>query len=129
MDPSLPEADDQNRIVTATSSAAAHSYAEAGYTTMLDGIYGPWFLEIVQANAPGADLHYLVLRADLETSLQRAVGRADEPTTEDVVRRMHGHFDQLGQYEKFVIDTTSSTPEEITAHVVDRVASGDLTLT
>lgn len=124
-DPSLPGSEAQNDVVTRISVAAAAGYAANGYTTMLDGIYGPWFLEAVQAAAGEAEVHYIVLRADLTTSLQRAVGREDEPTTEDIVRRMHGHFDQLAQYERFVIDTTSTTPENVCTEALRRIEAGE----
>lgn len=124
-DPSLPGSEDQNDIVTRISVAAAAAYSNHGYTTMLDGIYGPWFLEAVQAAAGDTELHYIVLRADLATSLERAVGREDEPTTEELVRRMHGHFDQLAQYERFVIDTTSTTPEQACAEALRRIEAGE----
>lgn len=125
-DPSTPESNEQNQIVVDISTRAACGYAQAGYTTVLDGVYGPWFLERVSAvtNDCGlvpSDVHYVVLRADLDTSLDRAIGRSDSPAPEQVVRKVHGDFDQLGQFESHVVDTTRSTPAQVTAEVLRRV--------
>lgn len=127
-DPSLPESNEQNQLVVDISTEAAARYAHAGYTTVLDGIYGPWFLDRVTSCAAGLEIHYVVLRADLETSVDRAVNRSDTPTPERVVRVMHEHFDELAQYEKFVVDTSSATPAEVTAQVLDGITSGSYRL-
>jgi len=128
-DPSTIEADQQNQIVVKISSQAACGYADAGYTTILDGIYGPWFLSEVQAAIGECDLHYVVLRADLQTSLDRT-SNSDEPgASEAVVRTMHEQFDELAQYEDFVVDTTNATPDEVTAEVLRRVEAGTARIT
>jgi tRNA uridine 5-carbamoylmethylation protein Kti12 len=127
-DPSTPEANEQNQLVVDISTRAACGYAAAGYTTILDGIYGPWFLDRVQAIADGCEIHYVVLRADLETSIDRAVNRSETPAPEAVVRKMHEHFDELAQFEPHVVDTTTSTPDEVTAEVLRRVSSGEAQL-
>ena len=71
------------------------------------------------------ELHYVVLRCDLDTALYRAIKRSETPAPEAVVRKMHGHFDQLGQYEAFVIDTTTATPEQATDEALRRIESGE----
>jgi len=128
-DPSTIEADEQNRIVTDITTQAACGYAQAGYTTILDGIFGPWFLERMQKVIGDRETHYVVLRADLDTSIDRAVNRSDTPAAEEVVRKMHGHFDQLAQYEPHVVDTTTATPAEVTAQVLERITNGSVRLT
>ena len=127
-DPSTIEANEQNQVVVDISTRAACGYAEAGYTTVLDGIYGPWFLDRVLSVAGDCELHYLVLRADLTTSIERAVHRSETPTTEAVVRKMHAHFDQLAQYETHVVETTRATPAEVTT-VRARIENGSARLT
>lgn len=124
LDPSTLEADAQNQVVTDISTRAAFGYAQAGYTTILDGIYGPWFLDRIQAITGDAPVHYVVLRADLATSIDRAVNRSTTPASEAVVRKMHGHFDQLAQFESHVIDTTTATPAQVTVEVLARVSAG-----
>lgn len=128
-DPSTPEAHDQNQVVVDISTRAAAGYAQAGYTTIFDGIHGPWFLTEIQAAAGGCDMHYVVLRADLETCLDRAIKRSDNPAPEAVVRTMHEQFDELAQYEPFVVDTSTATPAEITTEVLKRIEAGTCRLT
>lgn len=128
-DPTTPESNEQNTLVIDLSTRAAAAYAGAGYTTIFDGVFGPWFLSEIQAAAGDCELHYVVLRADLETCLDRAVNRSDTPAPEAVVRTMHEQFDELAQYEPFVVDTTTATPAEITAEVLERVEAGTCRLT
>ena len=127
-DPSAPEAHEQNGHVITISTTAAAGYANAGYTTMLDGIFGPWFLGEVQAAAGELDVHYVVLRCDVETGVERACTRAETPAPEAVVRKMHADFDQLAQYEPFVVDTTATTPDQARDEVVRRFEAGELRL-
>ena len=129
LDPSTIESHEQNQVVVDITVGAACAYAEAGYTTILDGIFGPWFLERLQTITGDRELHYVVLRAELDTSIDRAVNRADTPTTETLVRQMHGHFDQLAQYEPHVIDTTTATPVQVTAQVLQLITNGSARLT
>ena len=128
-DPTTPESNDQNQIVVDISTRAACGYADAGYTTILDGVYGPWWHERMLAVTAGREVHYIVLRADLETSLDRAINRSETPAPEDVVRTMHAQFDQLAQYEHHVIDTSTATPAQVTAEVLDRLEAGSVRLT
>ncbi len=128
-DPSTPEAHEQNQVVVDLTTQAACAYAQAGYTTILDGIFGPWFLDSMQMIIGERDLHYVVLRADLATSIGRAVNRSDTATTETMVRTMHGNFDQLAQFEPHVVNTTTATPSQVTAQVLQRIADGSVRLT
>jgi len=127
-DPSTREAHEQNQAVVDISTQAACGYAQAGYTTILDGIFGPWFLERMQATIGPTETHYVVLRANLATSLDRAVDRSDTPTTEQMVRTIHGQFSQLAELESHVIDTTIPTPPEVRAAVLGRVTNGSVRL-
>jgi tRNA uridine 5-carbamoylmethylation protein Kti12 len=127
-DPSTPEAHEQNQVIVDLTTQAACAYAHAGYTTILDGVFGPWFLERMQATIGERDMHYVVLRADLTISIDRAVNRSDSPAPEAIVRKMHGHFDQLAQYEPHVVDTTTATPAQVKAEVMQRIANGSVRL-
>lgn len=133
LDPSTVQANEQNIHVTRISVQAAAGYAGAGYTTVLDGIYGPWFLEEAQTAARSVlgdkiDLHYVVLRCDVATGVARACHRGDAPAPESVVRTMHRQFDQLGQYEPFVVDTSAITPDDARDQVLAMFEAGDLQL-
>lgn len=107
--PYLPGADEQNLIVIEAFLEAAKRYARGGYDVMVDGIVGPWFLEpwrrVVRE---GYEVHYIILRADKEETLRRAVARAklDRETNMELVETMWEQFCDLGTYEANVIDTT-----------------------
>lgn len=73
--PHLPESDAQNQTVVRAIAAAARIYADGGFTTIVDGIVGPWMLHHYAPLAEAHPLHYIVLRPDREVSLLRAQGR------------------------------------------------------
>ncbi|MEM7096587.1 MAG: AAA family ATPase [Actinomycetota bacterium] len=138
IDPSLPESDEQNRQVMAISGATATAYARTGRTTFLEGIYGPWFLDDVR-DAIDVPSHYVVLRAPLDTCVQRALARHDERGDDGlehrdrddlvrVVRQMHPQFLNLGKYERFIVSADDRSPEEIADAVLARLAAGELLL-
>lgn len=113
--PYLPESQEQNQVVVEAFLEAAKRYVRGGYEVVVDGIVGPWFLQPwVKAAQDGYEVHYIVLRADREETMRRAVGRAklDSETNVELVERMWGQFCNLGQYEAHVIDTTSCSVEE-----------------
>jgi hypothetical protein len=90
----LPEADDQNRTVVRSFAAAASIMVEGEYPNVLDGVIGPWFLDLVTAEttARRLALHYVALRPSLQTVLNRAasqdrgIGRHDRHGEGDAKR-------------------------------------------
>src|SRR5580658_5175102 len=76
--PWLPDADAQNRTVLRTCAAAAAALASGGYTVVMNGILGPWYLDLVTEGLRhhGGDVHYVILRPGLEVAMDRAVSRA-----------------------------------------------------
>jgi predicted ABC-type ATPase len=44
IEPWLPESTTQNETVTQAAASAASCYVAGGYTTVYDGVVGPWFL-------------------------------------------------------------------------------------
>lgn len=120
--PYLPEADDQNRAVMRVISDAAAGYAEAGFTTVVDGVVGPWMLPVLAR--PGAAWHYLVLRPSRDVTLRRATGRVAGLTDEGPVLSMWQEFASLGAYERHVIDTSGRSVEDSVDAVHAAVESG-----
>ena len=104
--PWLPDAHAQNRAVIESFAAAASVMAKRGFATVLEGIVGPWMLDLVLAEAEVASvqLHYVVLRPTLEVSLERALSRAGEervpghPALTDPapIRQLWRQFSELG---------------------------------
>ena len=75
--PYLPEANQQNAVVMTALAHAAAGYASGGYHVIVDGIVGPWFIEhfCTAAGFASAPIHYLVLRPDEASTVQRAPSR------------------------------------------------------
>ena len=122
--PHLPKSHRQNRTVIEAFLAAARRFAQDGYDVIVDGIIGPWFLEPwIQAVREGFLVHYVILRADREETIKRAVEREklDRRTNLELVDVMWDQFCDLGAYEKYVIDTTTLTAEETTARILKAV--------
>jgi hypothetical protein len=128
-------ADAQNRTMIRAATAAAARMANAGYTTVLDGILGPWHFESLRDELATcmAPVHYAVLRPDGDICLVRARARVlestehrDALTDEDPIRQMWDQFSHLGPIDRYVIDSSEMDPQETAVLVQDRIKAGDL---
>lgn len=136
--PWLPEADAQNRTVLRAGAAAAGELALGGYTVVVDGIIGPWFLDLVtaQLQRTGGDVHYVVLRPSLEVALARATARVAEERVpghralveEGPIRHMWGRFQNLGALEPHVVDNGALDPVPTADLVWSKVVNGTVRL-
>jgi AAA domain len=120
IEPWLPEANEQNEIVTRAAAAAAGTYARGGYATVYDGVVGPWFLPTFASAAGLECLDYVVLLPSLERCVQGVATRSghgfrDEPAT----REMHMAFTRAEIDARHVID-----PPYGAESVADLVAAG-----
>jgi chloramphenicol 3-O-phosphotransferase len=125
--PYLPESQRQNEVVVDAIVAAVTAYARGGYDVVVDGIIGPWFLPPFLKAAAGEQwvLSYVVLRPDLETTLERARQRADDELKDiDAITGLYGAFADLGDLESHVIDTTGLDPARTAAEIRRAVAEG-----
>lgn len=114
------EADQQNRTIIRSFAAAAAVMSADGYATVLDGIIGPWTLNLVAAEADrsGTTLDYVVLRPPLELALARASRRQGEErvpghpalTASGPIRQLWHAFAHVGPYEAHVVDTSAHEP-------------------
>jgi hypothetical protein len=79
MDPRRPEADGQHEAVGAAAAVSTMSFAEYGYTTVVDGYLFPDGVAGLAAACAARDLecHYVVLCADLDTCWARASDRGE----------------------------------------------------
>ncbi len=124
-----PEADPQNQTVIRSFVASAARMVAGGYTTVLEGIIGPWYLDLVreELRAAAVGAHYVVVRPDLATCLSRATSRdrservTGHPplTDEGPVRLMWDAFSDLGSYESHVLDTTELSQDQTVKAVVE----------
>lgn len=113
--PFLPESQEQNVIVIEAFLEAAKRFARGGFDVVVDGIVGPWFLAPwLKAVEENYEVHYLILRATKEETMQRAINRPklDDDTNMELVERMWEQFTHLGRYESNVIDTTNQSIEQ-----------------
>jgi cytidylate kinase len=113
VDPSLPDAQDQNSTVVRAYVAAAIQYSASGYSVHLDGVIGPWLLPLISSTIPR--LEYVLLHAPLDVALTRTKGRPSQPSArQDVVVRMHQQFASVVEaYRMHVIQTHGKSVEEV----------------
>ena len=129
--PHLPEANKQNLIVIEAFLEAAKRYVRGGYDVIVDGIIGSWFLEPwLNIVKEGYEIHYIVLRADRDETMKRAVGRSklDRETNSELVKIMWEQFCNLGVYERNVIDTTNDTVYNTVAKIKENISNETMLL-
>jgi adenylate kinase family enzyme len=120
IEPWKPESGAQNETVIDALGAAASRYARGGYTVLVEGIVGPWFLERFRAEISGP-LHYVVIRPNRNAAFARATARpAPRLNNPEAVTKMYDEFASLGVYERCVVDNSMQTLDE----TVDAIASG-----
>ena len=91
--PWLPGTDDQNTVVTRAAASAAGVFAEGGYTTIYEGVVGPWFLETFAQATGLKSLDYVVLLPSEDRCVARVANRTNHGfTDEEATRHMHQQF-------------------------------------
>lgn len=117
VEPWKPASDHQNRTVLRAVASSAAALAQGGFEVVVDGIIGPWHLDVVTDILDDREVtgDYVVIRPDLATCLARARQRADEPprsaghpplAATGPIRRLWQQFSDLGSHESHAIDTT-----------------------
>jgi chloramphenicol 3-O-phosphotransferase len=124
--PYLPQAHLQNQTVIEVLAGAAYGYAAGGYEVVCDGVVGPWFLDVFRAARPAAvELHYVILRPDRDTTMERAVGRSGDALTEpEPITSLHRQFSGLGDLEPHVLDSSRISPQTTAGLVLRGLARG-----
>jgi cytidylate kinase len=127
IDPWLPESHEQNTVVTEATARATSAFASGGFTTIFDGMVGPWFLPTFLRVAEITGVHYAVLLPSVETCVARVLGRTDHGfRDEGVTREMHASFVAGDVDPRSVID---AEPEAafVAEEVLRRFEAGTLT--
>jgi len=130
--PWLPAADAQNHTLLRACAAAAAALATGGYTVVMEGVLGPWNLDLItdELTPSGADVYYVVLRPPLDVVLARALSRQDAmpgvPALREKgpLRQLWEQFQDLGRYEGHVIDTGDLDADDTAALVVSTFVAG-----
>lgn len=106
------EAGHQNETVIRAIGAAAGQFAAGGYRVVVDGVIGPWFLRpfLDQVEHP---VGYVILRPSAEEAMRRATARdVSQLRDPEPISHMFDSFSNLGEHERFVVDSTAMTVEE-----------------
>lgn len=126
--PWKPESNTQNAAVVRAVAAAARQYSDFGYDVVVDGVVGPWFLDhfLDAAGEQPAAVTYVILRPAPAVALERAITRSGEEdlTSADVVGALFRAFEDLGRFERHVIDSSAQDPAATTATVLAALSSG-----
>jgi len=126
IDPWLPKSHEQNTVVTEATARATSVFAHGGFTTIFDGMVGPWFLPTFLEAVEVATAHYAVLLPTVETCVARVLGRTDHGfRQEDVTRTMHASFAEAGIDSRSVIDAEPAL-EVVVEEVLRRFEAGAL---
>ena len=123
--PHEPASAAQNQTVMNAIAGAAFTYASGGFTTVLDGIVGPWMLHHFHDHTPSIALHYVVLRPDRAITLARAQSRTGSLALVDAqpIVTMWDQFASMGNYEPHVLDTSTENEHRTIERVRDAVSS------
>jgi predicted kinase len=112
VDPNSPAAESQNWALGAALAVSAMSFAQHGYTTVVDGHLFPDGVEGLSAAcaAQGLSCHYVVLTADLHTCWMRASDRRESrwPLEFEPFAALHARFADLDLPQRCVVDATGS---------------------
>jgi hypothetical protein len=119
-------ADAQNQELIRASLSSAARFVRAGYVTVLEGHFGPWYFDLVRDELAdlAVPLSYVVLRPTIDDCLVRATERTKDPrhmgalTLEDPIRSMYAQYEGLGVYEKHVLDNSDLNPIETARLIV-----------
>jgi predicted kinase len=125
--PYRPESGPQNQVVIGVLATAALGYAQGGYSVVVDGVVGPWYIGEFRITAAGATvpLHYVILQPDEATTLSRAAARGDGAlTAPEPVRHMHQQFTSLGEYESHAVDSSALGPQATADLIAAGLAAG-----
>jgi tRNA uridine 5-carbamoylmethylation protein Kti12 len=129
-DPGSQEGARRYEIVGAAAAAAAAQFALGGYAVIFDSPMFPAGAQGVELICGRRDVrvHYAVLRASLDTCLDRSRRRDPaEPPDLQGFRSLHAKFADLGDREAHAIDA-SGPAQQVANAVLSAFSSGRLAL-
>ena len=128
IEPWLPESNEQNTVVTEAAAAAAGAFALGGYTTIYDGVIGPWFLPTFGAATGLTSLDYAMLLPPVEVCVRRVAIRGDHGFTDEAAtRKMHAEFAAAPVGDRHVLRDPPEDVAAVVAIVESARGAGDLT--
>jgi predicted kinase len=131
--PYEPESALQNHTVLDVIAASAFIYAAGGFTTVVDGIVGPWMLQHFHTEAAehtDIEVHYVVLRPRRKVTLARAQARTRPDALVDAypILSLWDQFADLGDLERHALDTSREGVDASYRRVAASVESGEFRL-
>lgn len=127
IEPWLPESHAQNDVVVHAAAAAAGAYVRGGYTTVYDGMIGPWFLASFVEATGLLGVDYVMLMPTVEECWRRVDTRArhgfrDEAAT----RKMHAEFSAATVESRHVVVEPPDEPTSVVDEILQRLDQGVL---
>ena len=128
IEPWLPASNDQNTVVTKAAASAAGAFAIGGFTTVYDGVVGPWFLPTFGAATGLEHLDYAILLPSVEVCVQRVATRPDHGFTDEAAtRRMHAEFVRARVDDRHVLRNPSGDATSVAELIESARQAGELT--
>ena len=125
--PWTPEANAQNETVIRAAATSAGQFAAGGYTTVFDGVVGPWFLETFATAANADEIHYVMLLPTADECWSRVVSREGHGFRDrGGTYKMHDEFARADIDPRHVIRSSGETAQEVADDILQRVADGTL---
>ena len=123
--PWLAESHHQNTTVSRAIAACAGVFALGRYLAIVDGVVGPWFLDVYREEARRKDLavDYVVLRPNRADAVRRASERPNAPLAEYPPHIFEG-FADLGDLEPHVVSIGDEGPGQVARRVLQGTVAG-----
>jgi cytidylate kinase len=117
--PWLPEANEQNEVVTQAAAAAAGRYAAGGFVTVYDGMVGPWFLSTFLGATGLGRVDYVVLLPSVERCIERVGTRQGHGfRDEGATRHMYRQFARADIDRRHLLLDPPDDPDEVADMIV-----------
>jgi predicted ABC-type ATPase len=125
--PWLPQAREQNEVVTQAAARACGVFASEGYATVYDGVVGPWFLPTFAA-ATGLDtVDYVILMPSVDACVERVKTRIGHGfIDEDATRHTYREFAEAEIGERHVLRDPPDDAGAVAEMILERAAAGTL---
>jgi predicted ABC-type ATPase len=125
--PWLPEAHEQNEIVTEAAAATAGRLARGDYVVVYDGVVGPWLVRTFATAAAAPSLDYAILLPREETCVERVRSRVGHGFTDlAAARHMYGEFARASIDPRHVVVDPPDDPQETAQLIRARFDAGTL---
>ncbi|HTT86241.1 MAG TPA: hypothetical protein VMF60_02635 [Acidimicrobiales bacterium] len=116
IEPWRAESHHQNTVVTRAAAASAGHFARGGYTTVYDGVVGPWFLDTFLEATGLEELDYAILLPAVGRCVERVMARTGhEFADEEATRMMHAEFERARIEARHILRDLPDDVEDVAA--------------